>query len=328
LADLELTFAGLDYLDRTRALVDGSVRPEGISLSCLKFSPYELFARVAKGVEFDVAEMSFSTYSSQFSRGDRRYVAIPVFLSRHFRHGFIFVRGASGITKPEDLVGKRVGVPEYEMTAALWQRAILSHDYGVQPHQMRWFQGGEFNPGFIDRQELPTPAGVSIEFIPEDRTLHDMLAAGEIDALMCPHQPPALTDGSARVRRLFADYVALEQSYFARTRFFPIMHLTVIRRDLYEEQRWVARALFDAFVEAKRLGWQRLNELGALAVMLPWMPAELEQVAAIMGPDHWPYGFRDNYAILSAMCEYSFEQGLSQRRLEPEELFAPETHSI
>src|SRR5262249_2517852 len=147
-SDLQLTFASLDYFDRTRALVDGSVKPRGIQLRCLQFSPYELFRRVAQGVEFAVAEMSFSTYASLVSRGDRRYTALPVFLSRHFRHGFIFVHGASEIQTPADLIGRRVGVPEYEMTAALWQRAVLLHDYGVRPDQLRWFQGGESIPGY------------------------------------------------------------------------------------------------------------------------------------------------------------------------------------
>ncbi|HTE83220.1 MAG TPA: ABC transporter substrate-binding protein [Dehalococcoidia bacterium] len=330
MADLELnlTFAGLDYLDRTRALVDGSVKPEGITLTCSQFSPYELFARVAKSVEFDIAEMSFSTYASLFSQGDSRYIAIPVFLSRHFRHGFIFVHGQSGIEAPIDLVGKRVGVPEYEMTAAVWQRAILLHDYGVRPEQLRWFQGGEFNPGFIERQQLPTPPGVSLDFIPEHQTLHEMVASGDLDALLCPHQPPALLDGSGRVRRLFPNYVDVEQQYYARTGFFPIMHLTVLRRDLYEQHRWIPLSLFRAFVEAQTRGWLRLNELGALAVMLPWLPHELEEVARIMGPNHWPYGFRDNYRILDAMCQYGYEQAVFQRRLHPEELFAPETHSL
>jgi len=214
------------------------------------------------------------------------------------------------------------------MTAAVWQRAILLHDYGVRPEQIQWFQGGEFNPGFIERQQLPTPPGVSLDFIPQDRTLHEMLACGDIDALLCPHQAPALLDGSGRVRRLFPNFVEVERDYYARTGFFPIMHLTVLRRDLYEQHRWVPASLYRAFAEAQSRGWQRLNELGALAVMLPWLARELEEVAKTMGPAHWPYGFRENYRILDAICEYGYEQAVFQRRLSPEELFAPETHSL
>jgi 4,5-dihydroxyphthalate decarboxylase len=323
-----LTLASIDYLDRTRALFDGSVVPDSIELRCLRFTPYELFQRVAQKVEFDVAEMSVSTYLSLLSRGDDRYVALPVFLSRHFRHGYVFVHGGSAIHEPKDLVGKRVGVPEYEMTAALWQRAFLEHDYDVSPRQITWLQGGEFAPGFVERQKLPTPEGVTIGFIPEDRTLHEMLAAGEIDALCSPFRPKALTDGSGRVRRLFPDFVSVEQTYFRRTGFFPIMHLTVLRRDLYQREPWVAASMTHAFVRAQKLGWDRLEQLGALAVMLPWLTRDLEEIDATVGRSGWTYGFEENRAILTAMCGYSHEQGLSARLLTPEEVFAPETHAL
>ena len=272
--------------------------------------------------------MSASTYLSLVSRGDDRYVAIPVFLSRHFRHGSIYVNGASDIHKPADLIGRHVGVPEYEMTAALWQRAFLEHDHGVSPRDIKWLQGGEFAPGFVERQKLPTPAGVSIGFIPEDRTLHDMVATGEIDALCSPFRPAALVDGSGRVRRLFPDFASVEQDYFRRTGFFPIMHLTVVRRDLYEREPWIATALVRAFVIAQELGWKRLEQLGALAVMLPWLTRDLEEVDRTIGRGAWTYGFRENRAILGAMCAYSYEQGLSARLLSPEELFARETQDL
>jgi 4,5-dihydroxyphthalate decarboxylase len=328
MADLQLKFAGLDYLDRTRALVEGSVRPDGIELTCQTFGPYELFQRVAQRVDFDVAEMSASTYISLVAQGDRRYVAIPVFLSRLFRHGYIFVHGPGPVREPGDLAGRRVGVPDYEMTAAVWQRAFLMHDHGVQPEQIEWFQGGEFRPGFVPRIELPARPGLSIGVIPEDRTLHEMVATGELDAVLCPHTPAALGDGSGRVRRLFPDYVAVEQEYYRRTGIFPIMHLMVVRRDLYEEHPWIAVALTEAFARAAELGWRRLGELGALAVMLPWLSRDLDEIAALMGPDHWRYGFRPNELVLRALCRYSYEQGLSARQIEPEEIFASETHAL
>jgi 4,5-dihydroxyphthalate decarboxylase len=265
---------------------------------------------------------------SLLARGDRRYVAIPVFLSRHFRHGYFFVHGESDIREPKDLVGRKVGVPEYEMTAAMWQRALLQHEYGVMPQQIHWFQGGEFKPGYMQRQHLTPPPGVRIDTIPEDRTLHDMVASGEVDALLSPHRPAALADGSGRVRRLFPDFPEAERDFYRRTGFFPIMHLTVIRRDLYERERWLPPALMPAFVEAQRRGWQRMLDLGAMAVMLPWLTSDLELLQSTMGPRHWPYGFRENYAILSAMCQYSHEQHLSARLLTPEELFAPETYDL
>jgi 4,5-dihydroxyphthalate decarboxylase len=327
-ADLELIFAGLDYLDRTRALVDGSLRAEGIKLDCRTFGPYELFQRVAQKVEFDIAEMSASTYISLVSQGDRRYVAVPVFLSRLFRHGYMFVNGESSIREPADLAGCRVGVPDYEMTAAVWQRAVLMHDYGVAPEQIQWFQGGEFQPGFVQRVELPSRPGLSIGVIPENRTLHDMVATGEVDAVLCPHTPAALRDGSGRVRRLFPDYVEVEQEYYRRTGIFPIMHLMVVRRELHNEHPWVAASLTRAFAQAQALGWKRLGELGALAVMLPWLGRDLEEISDLMGPDHWRYGFRENEVVLRALCRYSYEHGLSARELTPEEIFAPETHDL
>jgi 4,5-dihydroxyphthalate decarboxylase len=327
-ARLRLTFASLDYLDRTRALSERTVQPEGVELDCVRLGPYQLFQKVAQGDEFDVAEMSASTFMALASRDDEKYVAIPVFLSRRFRHGDIFVHGDGDIERPEDLVGRMVGVPDYEMTAALWQRAFLQHDFGVTPEQMNWFQGGEFAPGFVQRVELSLPPGVRVGVIAEDRTLHDMVATGEIDAVLCPHVPAGLRDGSGRVRRLFPDYPDVERAYYERTKFFPIMHLTVVRRALYEEHRWLAASLMEAFVEAKALGWQRMNEFGSLAVTIPWLMHDVEEIGALMGLSFWPYGFRENFAILEAMCEYSFEQGLSARRLTPEELFVPETHDL
>jgi 4,5-dihydroxyphthalate decarboxylase len=323
--ELHLTLATLDYLDRARALIDGSVRPKGLSLTIQTYQPYDLFARVAQKVEFDLAEMSFGTYASIYSRGDRRYIGIPVFPSRHFRHGFIFVHGPSDIQKPGDLRGRRVGVPDYEMTAALWQRAILLHDFGVEPRELQWFQGGEFAPGFAERQKLPTPPGVSIDIIPEDRTLHDMVATGEIDAVFCPHIPAAANDDSGRVRRLFPDYVEVEKSYFARTGFFPIMHMLVMRRNLYEANRWIPASMLAAYRASQEKGWQRLQELGALGVMLPWLSRDLEEISTSLGANFWAHGFSANRRILEAMCAYSLEQGLVQRQVSAEELFAPET---
>ncbi len=327
MSDLPITYAGIDYLDRTRPLVDGSVQPKGASLRYITVDPGELFRRVAQGTEFEVAEMSTSTYMNQISRGDERYVAIPVFPSRNFRHGYIYVRGDSDIREPKDLVGSRVGVPEYQMTAAVWQRAALEHDYGVKPQDITWFQGGESEPVYVERNAIPNPPGVSIEIIPEGKTLQGMLDAGELDALFTPNRPPSLLDGSGRLRRLFENWVEVEQDYFKRTGFFPIMHLIVIRRDIYDANPWLPVSLLDAFAEAKRLGWDRLIRTGSLAIMAPWLPRELEEMTQVLGPDYWPYGFRENHKIVDAMCQYHFEQGLSDTRLTPEDLFVPETHN-
>jgi 4,5-dihydroxyphthalate decarboxylase len=328
MADLTMSYSGVNYFDRTGPILDGTVKPEGITLQFQPGHPGELFRRVAQTTDLDLAEMSTSTYMNLVSRGDDRYVALPVFLSRNFRHGYIFVARDSGVERPEDLRGKKVAVPEYQMTAALWQRAALQHDYGVLPGELRWFEGGLARPGFLDRNHLPPPPGVSIERIPEDQYLEGLLAAGELDALFTATRPAAFRDGSGRVRRLFPSFVAVEREYYQRTGHFPIMHLAVVRGALFREHRWVAESLTRAFAEAQRIGWGRVTDTGTLAVMLPWLPDYLEQGPPIMGPKDWRYGFRENYATLSAMCEYHHEQGLSNRRLTPEELFPPETHDL
>lgn len=324
--EIEITYAGIDYPDRTRPLIHGTVVPSGIRLRYVTMRPGELFRRVAQYTEFDAAEMSSSTYMNLLSRGDERYIAIPVFPSRNFRHGYIYVNRDAGIDQPSDLRGKKVGISEYQMTAGLFQRAALQHDYGVMPGELRWFQGGLNSPGYVERNEIPNPPGVSIEIIPEHKTLEGMLETGELDALFTPGRPRALLDGSGRVRRLFPNYVEVEQEYYRRTGIFPIMHLVVIRRDLYRQHPWLAISLLTAFIEAQRLGWKRLQDTGTLAVMLPWLPAALEEILASMGPAFWPYGFAENNLILNKMCDYHLEQGLSNRRLTPEEMFAPETH--
>lgn len=324
--EIEITYAGVDYLDRTRPLIDGTVKPMGARLRYLPMRPGELFRRVAQYTEFDAAEMSSSTYMNLIARGDTRYIAVPIFPSRNFRHGYIFVHRDSGILEPKDLRGKKAGISEYQMTAGLFQRAALMHDYGVMPGELQWFQGGLMEPGYTERNEIPNPPGVSIDLIPEDKTLEGMVASGELDALFTPTRPRGFTDGSGRVRRLFPNYVEVEQEYYQRTGIFPIMHLVVIRRELYEQYRWLAVSLLDAFSQAQKIGWARMQGTGTLPVMLPWLPRELEDVAQSMGPKFWPYGFPDNRLILTKMCEYHFEQGLSSRRLTPEELFAVETH--
>lgn len=328
MADLDLTYAGIDYLDRTRPLFDGTVKPWGATLRLIPLTPFELFRRVAQYDEFDAAEFSFSTYTNLLARGDERYIAIPFFPSRYFRHADIYVHRDSGISAPADLRGRRVGIAEYQMTAALWQRAFLQYDYGVHPREIQWLTGGLKTPGYLERNAVPSPPGVSIELIPEDRTLEEMVTAGELAALFSPIRPPALVDGSGRLRRLFPDFRRVEREYYQRTGFFPIMHLVVIRRALYQQHRWLAASLLTAFAQAQRLGWQRLNRTEALQIALPWLIAEMEETTALLGPDHWRPGFAQNYAILDAMCQYHYEQGLSARRVTPEEMFAPETHDL
>jgi 4,5-dihydroxyphthalate decarboxylase len=318
---LQLTLACGAY-DRTFALAQGSVRPAGIELTYLQLPVEETFWRMTRRHEFDAAEMSMSSYLVRRARGDDSLMAIPVFTSRFFRHSCVFVNAQAGIQRPEDLKGKRVGVPEYQITANVWIRGFLEDDYGVAPADIRWIQGGLEQTGRVEKLSISIP-GVSIEPIGPDQTLSQMLASGEIDAAIGARTPSTF-DGQ-RVVRLFPDYRQVEQAYFERTRIFPIMHAVVIRKSLLERAPWVARSLFEACVQAKEWWMAEMSQTSALAVMLPWMVAELEDTRRILGDDYWPYGVEPNRPALEALVRYSHAQGLAERLLSVDELFVPST---
>ncbi len=322
---LPLAFGGVDYLDRTHALATGEVSPLGVDLNFQSLAISELFRRMCRNAEFEAAELSMSSYMVMRSQGDDRFVAIPVFPARAFRQRQIYVGADSGIEKPEDLAGKLVGLREYQITAALWIRAFLQHDHGVEPGAIRWRYGGVETPYWAERLEHPPPPGVELERIPEDRSLVGMLEAGELDALALTHAPKLFHDGSPAIRRLFSDYRPIEEDYFRRTGLYPIMHTVVIRRDVYAANPWLATSLLRAFEEAKAVGRRRTHDMDVLAVSDPWWEPELAAVDALFGGDPFPYGLAANLAAVEAMTQYSFEQGLSARKLDPLELFASET---
>jgi 4,5-dihydroxyphthalate decarboxylase len=319
---LKLTLGCWNY-DRTRALQDGTVQPDGIELNYLDMPVEETFFRMLRHREFDVAEMSLSSYTVSLFKEDRPFVAIPVFPSRFFRHSCIFVHAGSGIREPKDLIGRRVGVPEYQMTAPVWIRGILSEHYGVPVDGVSYHTGGMEEPGRLEKQKLDLPSNIRVEPIGEAKTLSRMLAEGEIDALHTARTPSTFGDG--RVVRLFPNYREVERDYWRAFRRFPIMHTVAIRREVYEANRWIAQSLFKAFREAQALTYADLRETAALKGMLPWLHAEVEEARAEMGDDFWPYGFEPNRETLDTFLRYHHEQGLSKRRLQPEELFAPET---
>ena len=321
---LRLTLACWDY-DRTRALQDGRVEPDGIELNYLSLPVEETFFRMLRHREFDIAEMSLSSYTLSLARSDAPFVAIPVFPSRFFRHSCIYVNASSGIRDPKDLIGKRVGNPEYQMTAPVWIRGILADEFGVPVDSVTYVTGGEEEPGRSEKIKLDLPPNIHVEPIGPDDTLSGLLRDGAIDALYTARTPSSFRAGDGRVRRLFDDHVAVERDYFHRTRIFPIMHTVVIRRDVYERDRWIAQSLCKAFVAAQRIAYADLNESAALKAMLPWTMAHLEETRRDMGHDYWPYGFERNRQVLSTFLRYHHEQGLSPRRREPEELFAPES---
>lgn len=324
MSKLRLTLACWDY-DRTRALADGRVKPEGVDLNLLPLDVEETFFRMLRGREFDAAEMSLSSYCVSLLRDDPAFVAIPVFPSRFFRHGCIFVSTRSGIREPADLIGRRIGVPEYQMTAPVWIRGLLADDYGVDPASVQYFTGGEEEPGRDEKLKLTLPPRFSVTPIGPEQTLARMLADGEIDALHTARTPSTFYSRPDDVKRLFPDFVGVEKAYYRRTGIFPIMHVIAIRRDVYEANRWVARSLFKAFIAAQRITYDNLAVTSAMTSMLPWQVAAVEDARAELGDDWWPYGLDRNRAALDTFLRYHHEQGLSARRLQPEELFAPET---
>jgi 4,5-dihydroxyphthalate decarboxylase len=319
---VRITLACWDY-DRTRALREGKVSVEGVDLIYLSLPPEEIFWRMVRHEEFDASEMSFSTYVTLRARGDERFVAIPVFPSRMFRHSAIYVRAASEIQRPEQLKGKRVGVPEYQMTAAVWVRGLLHHEYGVKTSDVEWFTGGLEEPGRQEKVELQLPAEIRVTPIAPTRTLTEMLEVGELDAVVSARAPSALRRGT--VTRLFNNYWEEEERYYRRTGIFPIMHVLVLRRDIYEKHRWVAQTLYHAFEEAKRFAMREMEEVAAVKVMHPWIGAEVERLRAMFGEDWWPYGVESNRRTVEMLIQYLQEQGLIARPLGVEQLFAPET---
>jgi len=318
-----LTVACWDY-DRTLALASGDVRPRGVDLTYLTLPVEETFFRMLRYREFDAAEMSLSSYVlSLLSADPAPFVAIPAFTSRAFRHNGIYVHAGSGIESPAGLRGRTVGVAEYQLTANVWIRGILAEHYGVPVEAVRYRTGGLHAPGREAKVAHEAPPGVDIAPIPPGRTLSDLLASGEIDAIYSPRTPRAFHEG--RARRLFADPRAEEEKYYAATRIFPVMHVVVLRRELYQERRWLARSLFDAFEESRRQAAERLIETAAAQCMVPWLYAEAERAAQLMGTDFWTYGLAGNENALATFLRYSFEQGLASRLMAPGELFAPET---
>jgi 4,5-dihydroxyphthalate decarboxylase len=321
---LRITLACGDY-DRTRPLIDTTIRPLGIELTCLPMTIEEIFFRMARFREFDAAEMSLSSYLISLSAGkDAPFVAIPVFLSRSFRHSGIYVNARSGIERPEQLPGRTVGVAEYQLTANVWIRGILADHYGVPVSSVRYRTGGLHRPGRPEKLAVSLPPDVDVAPIGPGETLSDLLASGRIDALYTPRTPRSFADGQPDVTRLFRDFRSAEGEYWRQTRIFPIMHVVVIRADVYRRDRWVARSLMDAFVQARAIALAGLDETASLRYMLPWLADDVAVAQQVLGDDYWTYGLDGNEAALAAITRYSCEQGLIPRAYEPRELFVPE----
>lgn len=316
MAKLRLTLACGNY-DRTRALIDGTVQPEGMDLNCVALGPGEIFWRMLNNGEFDASEMSLSTYTILRSQGDERFIALPVFPSRVFRHGCIYIHSGAGIQRPEDIKGKRIGVGDYQMTAAVWVRGLLQHEYQVAAEELHWVVAAPVCAG------IDLPARVRISQIESGQSLERMLEAGEIDALASVVMPRSLFADKPVVRRLFPNYREVETDYYRRTRIFPIMHTLVLKNELFHREPWTAISLYKAFVQARDLNYRRLYDSNALVASLPWVVDEIETCRRIFGDEIWDYSIEGSRPTLEAFVQYLDEQGLTRRRMKVEELFAP-----
>jgi 4,5-dihydroxyphthalate decarboxylase len=320
-----LTIACGDY-DRTRALHEGSVVPEGVDLTTLRLPVEEIFFRMTRFGEFDAAELSFSSYLLTLDDdGVGPFVAIPVFPSRAFRHNGIYVHAGSGIQTPADLVGRVVGVPEYQVTAALWIRGILAEHHDVPVASVHYRTGGLHQAGRVEKVRLNLPPDVDVRPVEPGQTLSDLLVSGGIDALYSPRSPAPFLARRPEVRRLFPNFRDVEAAYFTRTGIFPIMHVIALRRDVYEANRWVARSLVKAFEAARVAAMRGIDETAALRYMLPWLADEVAQTRAVLGDDWWTYGAAANEHTIQTLVGYSHDQGLARRRFATDQVFAPET---
>jgi 4,5-dihydroxyphthalate decarboxylase len=307
--------------DRTRGVHEGRIRVEGFDIACTAGEPEDLFRIAMREARFDITELSMASHILAVARGDSRYIGVPVFPSRAFRHNAIYIRADRGIATPADLAGRSIGVPEYQQTAALWVRGMLRTHYGVDLSRVAWKSSGERTP-------LSLPAGIDMQVIAAGDTLEAMLAEGRIDAFIGPRPPACFVNRTAPVGRLFADPRPAEEAWFRKTGFFPIMHCIAIRRDVAAANPGLARALVAAFNAARQDALAELAMVNVLRVSLPWIAAEAAAQTALMGGDPWPYGFARNQAEIAFMCATAQADGLTAAPVSPSDLFEASTHDL
>jgi 4,5-dihydroxyphthalate decarboxylase len=326
MSNISLSFAINPY-DHVRDLLDGTVRAEGIDFTFLRIPTEEIFYRFVRYREWDVSEMAFGKYLVLTSQGDKSFVAIPVFPSRVFRHSSIYVRSDAGITRPEHLAGKRIGVPTWSQSASMYSRGMLAHEYGVDLGSIHWHQAGVNQAGRVENVNLELPRWLRLTRV-ADRSLSEMLLAGDLDAVLSARPPAPFTAGDRRVRRLFEDYRAVELAYWEKTGVFPIMHIVAMRREVYERHRWVAMNLYTALEQAKNRSLERLKGMTESSIALPWIPEHTQLARRMLGEDFWPYGIEPNRRTLEAFTQYAFEHGVTARKVAVEELFPPEVQTF
>jgi 4,5-dihydroxyphthalate decarboxylase len=324
MSKLQLSIACGDY-DRTRALISGEVQIDGVDPIYMALNPEEMFFRAMRYEDFDISELSFSSYMVKTAKGDCPYVAVPVFLSRAFRHTSIYVR-KDRIKKPQDLIGKRVGLPEYQLTANVWARAILQDDYGVSPSDMQFVRGGIDTPGRPEKIKLQLPSDIRIEDAPDGITISDMLDRGELDGFIAPRPPSGAALNNPNVGWLFNDPTSVAKEYYSRTKVFPIMHVVGIRKTLVAKHPWLPAAVYKAFSQAKTLALEKLSDTSATKVTLPFVEEQLKAARETLGSDFWSYGVGPNRATLETFLRHHHGQGLSHKLMSVNEIFHPSTY--
>jgi 4,5-dihydroxyphthalate decarboxylase len=324
MAALSLSVAVGDY-DRNRPLIDGAVRIDGVDPVFMTLSPEEIFFRAFRSQDFDVCELSLSSYTLRTALGNCPYVGVPAFVSRMFRHTSIWVR-TDRIKEPADLKGKKVGLPEWQLTANVWARAVLEDDYGVKGSDIHWIRGGIEEPGRPEKNPIKLPAGIRLEDAPAGATISQMLIDGEIDGFMAPRPPSFMTRETKNVGWLFRDPVAAAKDYFERTGIFPIMHLIGIRRTLVEQHPYLPVAVFKAFAASKAVAMAALSDTAATKVTMPFVEERLKEARDLMGEDFWAYGVEPNRKTLEVFLRHHHAQGLSPRVVKVEELFHPSVY--
>ncbi len=323
MSKLSLSVAIGDY-DRNRPLLDDKVQIDGVDPVYMTLSPEEIFFRVFRNQDFDISELSLSSFTVKTANGDCPYVGIPAFVSRAFRHTSIYVR-RDRIKRPEDLKGCRIGVPEYQLTAIVWARALLHDEYGVAPEDVTWVRGGIETPGRPEKINLNLPAGVKLESAPEHLTISDMLDRGDIDAFIAPRPPHGAAARNPDIGWLFPDPTAAAKDYYGRTGIFPIMHLVGIRKTLVEQHPWLPAAVYKAFEASKAAAIEHLADTSATKVTLPFIEEQLAAARQLMGEDYWSYGVQPNRKTLETFLHHHHSQGLSSRKVSVEEMFHPAT---
>lgn len=316
----QITIAGGAY-DRTQALIDGTIKPEGLDLNWLTLPYHEIWTRMLNYYDFDASELSLSSYLIGKTNG-KPLIAIPIFPARAFRHSYIFINTKSGIKEPKDLTGKRVGLAEFQQTATVWARGMLQHEYGVSLEKIRWFSWSK------SRMEIEMAKQYDLQPIPVGTAPDQLLIEGELDAIIGATLFPSLLNGPPHIRRLFENYEDVEAAYFKKTGIFPIMHTVAMREELWKKFPWVAISLFKAFQKSKELAYQNLNDTNAYKISIAWFRKPMREQREILGDDPWPYGLETNRRTVETLMSYQLEQGLINEKLPFEELFASNTHHL